>query len=249
MNRILVTGSAGYIGVNLKTMLEQDGFATVVGFDVKHGQSVLDVGRLERSAVGIDAIIHLAAISSFAACDENPKLAFRTNVNGTVNVLYLAIREAVPLVMASTVAASQLTTNYGASKRVAERMVLAERHVVLRIANVYGGKDQLSDGVYARFRRAKQRGETVTIHGDGLQTRDFVHVYDVCTALKMAIAAGCGCYEVSSGIQTSILQVARLLGVPYQLAPDNDVGVTVPSHSDKWLPDWIPTYAPMEEPM
>ena len=84
---------------------------------------------------------------------------------------------------------------YGAAKAAAEQYVAlyGRLHGVstisLRLANVYGPRQGASGegGVVARYCRARIAGATAPVYGDGLQTRDFVHVHDVAAAF---VAAG-----------------------------------------------------------
>jgi UDP-glucose 4-epimerase len=111
---------------------------------------------------------------------------------------------------------------YGCAKLSVEhylyyfRMVHGLSSVALRYANVYGPRQnaQGEAGVVAIFIDRMKRGETVTINGDGEQTRDFVYVADVVAANMAAADAGWqGSFNVGTGAETSINQLAALLGV------------------------------------
>jgi UDP-glucose 4-epimerase len=91
--------------------------------------------------------------------------------------------------------------------------------VALRYFNVYGNR-MPSIGQYAPalaiFMKQKDAGEALTVVGDGLQTRDFVHVSDVVKA-NIAVANApevsvCGqAYNVGTGKNISILEVAKII--------------------------------------
>jgi len=111
---------------------------------------------------------------------------------------------------------------YGCAKLSAEhylyyfRMVHGLSSVALRYANVYGPRQnaQGEAGVVSIFIDRMRRGATVTINGDGEQTRDFVYVSDAVAAnMAAADAEWQGSFNVGTGVETSINQLAALLGV------------------------------------
>ena len=111
---------------------------------------------------------------------------------------------------------------YGCAKLAVEhymnyfRAVHRLRAVALRYANVYGPRQNSKGeaGVVAIFIDKKLRGETATINGDGEQTRDFVYVGDVVAAnLAVTDSSVPGPFNVGTGIETSVNELASLLGV------------------------------------
>jgi UDP-glucose 4-epimerase len=84
----------------------------------------------------------------------------------------------------------------------------------LRMFNVYGERQSLTNpyqGVLAIFIGNVLRGEPITIHSDGRQTRDFVYVGDVVEAWLRVADAGAtrNCvYNVGSGVETSVAALA-----------------------------------------
>ena len=84
----------------------------------------------------------------------------------------------------------------------------------LRYANVYGERQNPHGeaGVVAIFLHRLLAGERATINGDGLQTRDYVHVSDVVAAnLAAAGRPGYLVYNVGTGIETSVVALYREL--------------------------------------
>jgi UDP-glucose 4-epimerase len=89
----------------------------------------------------------------------------------------------------------------------------------MRFFNVYGRRQDPSSpysGVISIFARLAARGEPITLHGDGGQTRDFVHVRDVVAHLVASMdtlhaAPGAGILNVCTGTATSIAALARLI--------------------------------------
>ena len=84
------------------------------------------------------------------------------------------------------------------------------------MANVYGARQNPhgESGVVAIFTGAATEGRPVTIHGDGHQTRDYVHVDDVAAAFAVAAhSPATGVLNVSTGRETSVRELAGALGV------------------------------------
>jgi UDP-glucose 4-epimerase len=91
--------------------------------------------------------------------------------------------------------------------------------VSLRYFNVYGPRASETGAyasVIARFISQKKKGESLTIVGQGTQTRDFVHVRDVARANLMAAESpdlGKGeVINIGTGVERSVLEIANLVG-------------------------------------
>ncbi len=86
-------------------------------------------------------------------------------------------------------------------------------YVCLRYFNVYGPRqDPASEyaAVIPIFISKALAGEDLTIHGDGTQTRDFVHVNDVVQAnINAMMSEGCGIYNIAGGRSVTINELAR----------------------------------------
>jgi len=198
--------------------------------DVRSTDAVRDAMR------GRDRVFHLAASVGGPRSIENPRADLEVNLGGTLNVLEAARAESVrKIVFASSAgifgALKQMPiredhpaepdTPYGASKLGAEKLCLAYARlyplaiVSLRYFNVYGPL-QRYDGygnVIPIFARRILDGHAMVIHGDGGQTRDFVHVDDVVQAtLKAGDAENLsGAFNIASGTSVTIEHLARLM--------------------------------------
>lgn len=153
-----------------------------------------------------DAVAHLAAQVSVPLSVEYPEETMSINVEGTANILEACFTHGVHrMVMASSAAvygeaeslplreqdAGQVLSPYAESKWKNEAQILEARKkglraTALRFFNVYG-VGQRPDGAYAavipKFADMIAQGIAPQINGDGMHTRDFVHVHDVCSAL------------------------------------------------------------------
>ena len=84
--------------------------------------------------------------------------------------------------------------------------------VKLRYFNAYGPRQDVTNpysGVMALFIDQCMNGKPLTIHGTGQQTRDFVYVKDIARANELAITSPCGAYNVGTGVETSIVDLAH----------------------------------------
>ncbi len=204
--------------------------------DSKHdwiGGSILDPHLLAQSLTGVTHVFHLAAMVSVPQSVQNPSECHRINVEGTRQLLQAAqTAGAQRLVLASSCAiyGNEPTmpkvetlppapaSPYAESKLAGEKLCAnAPRFAVsLRFFNVYGPR-QDPQGPYAaavpKFFEAALAGAPLTLHGDGLQTRDFVFVDDVTSALThVAFHPELqGVFNVASGQSTSIISLAQTI--------------------------------------
>lgn len=189
------------------------------------------------SVIGnVDAVVHLAAILDHELCLRNPELANQVNANGTLTVLEEARKRDIErFVFASSAAvygnATKLPitedskleplTAYGASKLAAERHCLeyARQYglstVCLRYFNVFGPRQTARQysGVITEFMKNLRHNQPPLVHGDGLQTRDFVSVNDVVDATILALDSKTanGVYNIATGVETTIQDLATTL--------------------------------------
>jgi UDP-glucose 4-epimerase len=183
------------------------------------------------------AVFNVAGQASIRLSFASPEADLRTNVVGTLNVLRGCLETGVPrLVHASSMtvygepdeiptpetAPCVPVSYYGVTKYAAERYVqiTGERPdtdlavTSLRMFNVYGERQSVDNpyqGVLAIFVGNVLRGEPITIHGDGEQTRDFVYVGDVVDAWMRVLDAPRtfgATLNVGSGRETSVNDLA-----------------------------------------
>jgi UDP-glucose 4-epimerase len=204
--------------------------------------------RVHNAVRGVEVVYHLGALGSVPRSVQDPLTSNAVNVEGTMNVLLAARDEGVRRVVYSSSSsiygsagelprteamAPDPISPYGVAKLAAERYCVSfsrvyERFetVVLRYFNVFGPR-QSPHSQYAAvvplFLTAVSRGEPVTIHGDGEQSRDFTYVSNVVDAtLRAADAEGATgrVFNVAAGTPASVNQLAdaigRVLGKPVE---------------------------------
>ncbi len=183
-----------------------------------------------------DAVLHLAAQMDVRKSVADPLHDASVNVLGTVGVLEAARRAGVRrVVFASSGGAvygeqdvfpapeshpRRPASPYGVSKLCGEEyLALATRlhglsTLSLRYANVYGpGQDPHGEaGVVAIFLQRLRAGQPLVVNGDGLQTRDYVHVSDVARANALALESDAGgALNIGTGVETTVLELAQRL--------------------------------------
>jgi len=250
--KILVTGGAGFIGRNLVNFLLKENKVVVYDNLSNSLQSdvdpliekgvifvkgdILDFQTLQKSSVGCDMIVHLAAKSGVADSIKNPEITQQVNVDGTENVLKCCAENKIKkLIFASSAAVysdsekpinEQSDTDspspYGKSKLAAEKIIKDHSQkfqidsICLRMFNVYGkGQNASYAGVITRFVENILQENPIQINGDGKQTRDFISIFDVVDAFDCAIKNVEGkrgnIYNIGSGKSVTINQLAEIL--------------------------------------
>lgn len=196
--KVVITGSRGFIGSRLCRRLESCVDVTEVDLLAPTPVDIRDMKALEKACEGATLIYHLASISSYDACQADPDLARSTNVDGTNNIFKLAKKIGAKVVFASSAAvygtsdtpcAEYFTPDpqglYALTKRNGE--ILADEYwqvpcCCVRIFNVYGAG---SKGCIEKFLNYQKYhdGQAMFISNDGKAIRDFIHVDDVVEAL------------------------------------------------------------------
>jgi UDP-glucose 4-epimerase len=203
----------------------------------------LDALRPAFDAARPEVVLHLAAQADVRHSIANPPFDAQVNVAGTVSVLEGARAVgARRVVMASTAAVygdpEELPTTegaaiaplspYGTSKAAAEWYLAQYQRLygistlALRMANVYGPRQdpQGEAGVVSIFCGLAAEGGRATVFGNGRQTRDYVFVDDVVKAwLAAATSDVTGALNISTGVETSVCDVAETLDLSYDFAP------------------------------
>lgn len=215
---LLITGGGGYIGTvlirqllahTLHDIIVLDRFAwgvqplaSLITPQTSRRVQIINGNITSAPAVKmamrhVDAVIHLAAIVGFPACDASPIDADLTNVFGTQHLcLYLDGR---PLLFASTgsvygkvtevcTEASPLAplTHYGRTKLAAEKMVIDAGGMAFRIATLYGLSPRMRwDILVHDFARLGVAGEISLF--DGGARRTFLHIEDAGWAFRWGL--------------------------------------------------------------
>ena len=210
--KILITGNKGFIASGLKGD----------GIDIKDGVDILTYKAKKK----YDVVIHTAAKISVVEGEKNPELYYKTNVEGTMNMVrqqpeahfvYLSTAavygEGVEHTINSPI---KLNSVYTKTKFFGEKIIrtFAKSWVILRLTNVIGDGERGEPNVYQIF----QKADVLPIYGDGLQTRDFIHADKVREVIMNSLNKR-GVFNVGSGVSKTILQVAKEFNKPMEFFP------------------------------
>lgn len=225
------------------------GDPALLGADVEfHRGDIRDRSLLESLVPTVDIVYHQAALVSIEDSLERPTESHETNVGATVSLLDVARKHGTRVVFASSCAAygdpttlpvdeGEPTTPlspYAVDKLAADHylQVYGNQYefptVALRYFNVYGpGQRGDYSGVIDAFLERARAGKPLEVHGEGTQTRDFVHVSDIVRAnLAAGVTPHTGrAYNVGTGTETTILELAETI----RDLVDTDVAIT---HTD-----------------
>lgn len=205
---ILITGGKGFLGKHLTQALEERGHR-VSSFDIVDGEDLLDYTAVEKAVRGKDAVYHLAAVADLNYARKHPRETMDINIVGTVNVADACAKHGVTLHYASTCCAygnpdthpvdetshPKPTEIYAHSKLAGEHIILGYAsqfhlpYTMLRLATFYGEGMRSALAPFVFLKQA-MRGEPITIHGTGDQTRTFTHVSDIVSGLVSVLESG-----------------------------------------------------------
>lgn len=225
---VLITGGAGFIGSNIseKLITQNNKVICLDNFSTGKRENIAklltnenytliegdirDLETCKKAAIGVDIILHQAALGSVPRSIKDPITTNDVNVSGFLNMLVAAkdnnVKRFVYAASSSTYGDSKQLPKieenigsplspYAVTKYVNELYanVFASLYnlevIGLRYFNVYGRK-QDPNGAYAaaipKFVKAYINYEAPTIHGDGTQTRDFTYIDNVIQANELA---------------------------------------------------------------
>jgi len=240
MKKVLITGISGYIGSHLYKLLENE--YEVYGLDIRPPQQEManfmqvSINQPFNIEEEFDCVIHLAALVRVGESEQKPISYYITNLNGTMNVVNKI--KTKNFIFASTGAAQDCSSAYGISKRAAEDVVreFCTQHrptpyTIFRFYNVIGTDGfppTNPDGLMLNLMKAQKTGK-FTIFGndyeqswDGTCVRDYVHVMEICDALKQAIEKPSNSVEcLGHGVGHTVKEIVSL----YQKVNDCDFDI------------------------
>ena len=196
--------------------------------DIRDGDCLIN------ASIGSDVIIHLAANTGVPRSVLDPILDQSVNVEGTLRLLEAARKNNIKrFVFASSGAPlgeqvpplhekilPKPVSPYGASKLAGEAYCSAYfrtfkvETVVLRFSNVYGPNSFHKESVVAKFIKKIMEGKKIEIYGDGNQTRDYIYIDDLTSAILNAVdidGIGGEVFQIATNVETSVDSLARMI--------------------------------------
>jgi UDP-glucose 4-epimerase len=196
-----------------------------------------DKKNIEKFFQDVDWVFHLAGLADIVPSITNPDNYFRANVQGTINVLEASRNAKIKkFVYAASASCYGIPTDYptnenckidtqypyALTKNLGEQIVMhwakiyKMPNVSLRFFNVYGPRSRTTGAygaVFGVFLAQKLANKPLTIVGDGKQTRDFIHVFDLVDAIIKAAekAKGSDIFNLGSGKETSVNEIANII--------------------------------------
>ena len=231
--RCLVTGGCGFIGTHLVAALIEKGHEVVVLDNLTLGKKerlnskarfilgdIRNPDDVKQAMENCKIVFHLAALTDLRTITE--EMDKEVNFEGSKNIFSVAQEIGARIIFTSSAAvygnSSALEgveckplSYYGKNKLEIEKLC-PENSFVVRLFNVYGpcGKSFVNT-----LCKKIPDEEEVVVYGDGSNTRDYVYVDDVVSALLWGINQN-GIYNVGTGIETTVLglikTVERVLG-------------------------------------
>ncbi|HEV8241766.1 MAG TPA: NAD-dependent epimerase/dehydratase family protein [Thermoanaerobaculia bacterium] len=193
---------------------------------------------------GVTVVSHHAAQANVRVSVEQPMLDAEANVLGSLKLIqacrHTGVRRILFASSGGTVYGEQEAfpcdedhptrplSPYGCSKLAVELYLLAYGRLgdleplIVRYANIYGARQDPKGeaGIIAIFAERLLRGEPPRIFGDGLQTRDYVHVSDVVAVQRAALNQWVsGVFNVGTGVETTLRSLYSKVQKGLGLAP------------------------------
>ena len=195
---------------------------------------VADPAVLEPALEGVDAVVHLASQTGVLPSVEDPARDFEGSILTTFRVLDACRQRGIDRVVFASSGASvgdvtppihenvvpRPLSPYGAGKLAGEAYVqgfaasFGMQTSALRFSNVYGPYSLHKDNAIPNFIRRCLRGERLEVYGDGSQTRDFIHVQDLCDGIIGAVTAdgiGGEIFQLGTSVETSVVELAQVI--------------------------------------
>ncbi len=252
----IVTGGCGFIGSHLADNLIRLNYEVVVIDNLSVGRrenisqlnenskftfvdaDISNFDLIEPIFRGADLVFHLAALADIVPSIENPTEYYKSNVNGTFNVLQACRKHKVKKIIyagssscygipdeypTKETASIRPQYPYALTKNIGEQLVMHWCQlynlpsISLRFFNVYGPRARTSGtygAVFGVFLAQKLANKPYTVVGDGNQTRDFTFVSDVVSAIIAAAESDLSgeIINIGSNNTYSINRLVELLG-------------------------------------
>jgi nucleoside-diphosphate-sugar epimerase len=229
MNKILITGSSGFIGKHLFSTLSKLKYS-VCGFDINNSGDVVDEKTWNHFPKA-DVVIHLAAKSFVPQSWQYPGDFIKCNVIGTTNALNYCKKNNAKLIFLSSYmygnpislpipesAKLDPTNPYALSKKISEDICqfYCEKFgldaIILRPFNIYGNGQPVNFLIPQIISQVKNNSEIII--KDSEPKRDFVYINDLINAIIKSIEInikGYSIFNIGSGVSYSVMELINII--------------------------------------
>jgi len=199
--------------------------------------SILNLSKYNNIIKDVDCLFHLAAKTSVVESNKKPKKYFHVNYKGTKAIIQFIKKLKIKKIIFSASASCygnpiilpidekakiNPLSPYAISKNKAEKYIKTKslknnfHFISFRMFNIFGqntNKESSYTSVITNFLKMYKKNLPLTINGDGNQTRDFLHVNDLCECFYMgAISKKKNrIYNLGSGKRLSIIKLAKMI--------------------------------------
>jgi ADP-L-glycero-D-manno-heptose 6-epimerase len=248
--KVLITGTNGFIGKNLKKALKKHQILSI-NEDIFDSSDWIQILHDKVWEFQPEVVYHIGACSNTLEQDVNYMMV--VNYEFTKHLSDICLSLGIPLIYSSS--AANYGTNgkypsnlYGWSKYAAEDYVLSNGGVSLRYFNVYGPgeehKEKMASVAYQMYNLSK------AYLFPGQPKRDFIYVDDVVSANIFAFKNFNQLlptyYEVGTGEAKTFEDILSIMGKEFTYHKESSIpqGYQFYTCSDKtkWMPQWSPKY-------
>ena len=220
-----------------KENLEITGNFTFINDDFGSENSLEEIEKFDP-----DVCFHLAAQSSVVVSVENPALDFEHNILQPIKLIHVLLKsnckklvftssggtiygEPTVIPTAEEDYADEPESPYGVAKKRLNELIKimlknsSMKYSILNLSNVYGPRQDPHGeaGVVSIFANKYLKNEEPTIYGDGEQTRDYIYVKDVVSALiKASMIEENQFLNIGTGIETSVNDLANSMKIQFK---------------------------------
>ena len=202
MKKILVTGGSGFVGSHLTKLLSKKKFKVTV-LDIKRPKfkkinfiksNLSNFTKLKKITKNVDIVFHLAGVSDITKVKSIPLETIKNNILFSSYLLEACrINNVKRFIFASSIHAHGKAGNLYTSSKIATEQIIKNfnllynlNYTILRYSTVYGMHNRGVDVITLFINKAKNN-KNIKVHGNGLQTRDFVHAEDIANASLQAM--------------------------------------------------------------
>lgn len=199
MSKVLVFGSAGFLGGYLVEELVERGYSVTAvditeEFHLQKGVEYLKCDIMDHKLVNeiitddISAVYNLAGFANLEKALDNPYDTMRLNVMGNINILTACQNKNIQrfVYASSAYAMNDKGSFYGISKLTSEKIVEEYKkrfdipYTILRYGSVYSERNFDNNYIYQLVKKAIRTGR-ITHRGDGEEIREYIHAHDAAS--------------------------------------------------------------------